>query len=560
MNLFSWLLRYSSRGILLAIAAGGISGAASAAMIGVLHTAINNPTSSMSRHALTWLFVTLWVMAPATRIGSAFLIGRFGHTAIHDIRMRISRGIISLPLIQLEKEGPERLLTVLTDDLAAITDALALIPIACMNTFVMLGCLVFLGWLSPVLLVAFLVVTMIGVAGYQIPFLWSMRWLRRAREQWDTLFLYFRGLTEGNKELKLNRQRRESFLSSLTASSWMLRDYTLKAMVTLSSASSWGQALAFALVGVLVFAAPPWIARSDAVLNGYVLILLYMIGPMQAILNSLPTVSRASIAVRNVESIGLSLSQLPAEVDADWDVGSVPAWRSLRLIDVTHAYPGDEPSLIFHTGPINLTIHPREVIFLTGGNGSGKTTLAKIIVGLYLPDGGQVLIDEERLGPDTQHRHRARFTAIFSDYFLFERLFGFEGPDLEERVKRYLAALGLERKVDVKGGALSTTRLSHGQRSRLALLTAYLEDREIYLFDEWASDQDPHFRDIFYRQLLPQLKLRGKTVIVVSHDQHYFDAADRVIQMVDGKIATDNRKQRAAAVEPGIKPTASRAT
>jgi putative ATP-binding cassette transporter len=170
--------------------------------------------------------------------------------------------------------------------------------------------------------------------------------------------------------------------------------------------------------------------------------------------------------------MGLSLARLATEADHPREAGSAAGWSSLHLVDVTHTYPGDEPALCFHTGPINLTIHPREITFITGGNGSGKTTLAKLIVGLYLPDGGKVLIDEVALGPATQLQHRARFSAIFSDYYLFERLFGFDGPDLDERVRRHLAQLGLEQKVEVERGVLSTTRLSQGQRSRPTWKTA----------------------------------------------------------------------------------------
>jgi len=70
------------------------------------------------------------------------------------------------------------------------------------------------------------------------------------------------------------------------------------------------------------------------------------------------------------------------------------------------------------------------------------------------------------------------------------------------------------------------------------LLTAYLEDRPIYVFDEWAADQDPHFKSVFYAQPLPDLKARGKTALVVTHDDRYFHSADRVIKLDYGKIVS----------------------
>ncbi|HLY79885.1 MAG TPA: cyclic peptide export ABC transporter, partial [Caulobacteraceae bacterium] len=469
-NLFTWLLRYSPGAMLASVLAGAIAGATGAAMLAVLNNAINHPGGPAARHEQAWLFAVLCVLAPAARIGSAVLIGRFGQSAIHDIRMRLSRAILAMPLIDLEKAGPERLLVVLTDDLGAMADALSLIPVACMNAFVVLGCLGFMGWLSPALMGAFLALAVIGVSGYRVPFHFGMRWQRRVRDEWDNLFIHFRGLTEGHKELKLHRERRQDFLDSLESSSQAVRGYSLKALLAMSGASSWGQALAFVLLGLLVFASPPRIAGGQAVLNGYVLTLLYMVGPIQSILNGLPSFGRAGVAVRRVEGLGLSLAQVPAEPAPAPGAGAGGSWRSLRLVDVVHTYPGEDPRLRFRTGPITLTLYPHEIVFLTGGNGSGKTTLAKLIVGLYLPDAGEVWIDDAALTTETQLRHRSHFTAIFSDYFLFERLFGFAGPDLDERVRGHLAHLGLEHKVDVQQGVFSTTRLSQGQRSRLALL------------------------------------------------------------------------------------------
>jgi putative ATP-binding cassette transporter len=106
--------------------------------------------------------------------------------------------------------------------------------------------------------------------------------------------------------------------------------------------------------------------------------------------------------------------------------------------------------------------------------------------------------------------------------------------------------------VKVEDGKLSTTDLSQGQRKRLALLTAYLEDRPIYLFDEWAADQDPHFKNVFYRELLPALRARGKTVFVISHDDRFYDVADRLIKLDYGKIVHDSRIDRVLPMEVAL--------
>jgi putative ATP-binding cassette transporter len=120
---------------------------------------------------------------------------------------------------------------------------------------------------------------------------------------------------------------------------------------------------------------------------------------------------------------------------------------------------------------------------------------------------------------------------------LFDNFLGLSNTNLDAQAQEYLSLLHLQHKVKVRNGALSTTAVSQGQRKRLALLTAYLENRPFYLFDEWAADQDPYFKNIFYTQLLPELKARGKTVLVISHDDKYFEVADRIIKLDYGKLA-----------------------
>ena len=143
-------------------------------------------------------------------------------------------------------------------------------------------------------------------------------------------------------------------------------------------------------------------------------------------------------------------------------------------------------------GPIDSTIRRGQIVFIIGGNGSGKTTLAKLISGLYLPESGQICLDGRPIDDANREAYRQLFSVVFDDAVIFESLWGLEAADLDERAQELLAAVELDHVVSVTNGVFSTTRLSRGQRKRLALVTAYLEDRPIYLFDEWAADQDPH--------------------------------------------------------------------
>src|SRR5690606_22888216 len=215
----------------------------------------------------------------------------------------------------------------------------------------------------------------------------------------------------------------------------------------------------------------------------------------------------------------------------------------LRLQGVTHRYFHESADELFALGPVNLNFAPGQIHFLVGGNGSGKTSLAKLIVGLYRPEEGQVLLNGQPVGDEGRDAYRQHFSAIFSDFHLFEQLLDAPGAELDAKGNALLAKLHLQHKVQVRQGAFTTRALSQGQRKRLALVVAYLEDRPFLVFDEWAADQDPLFKDVFYRTLLPELKAMGKTVLVISHDERYFDVADRLIRMENGQVMGADRGQ-----------------
>jgi putative pyoverdin transport system ATP-binding/permease protein len=249
---------------------------------------------------------------------------------------------------------------------------------------------------------------------------------------------------------------------------------------------------------------------------------------------------RAGVSLENVESLNLSLQEKVEEA-AKVEPAMAGKLESLELRGVTHTYYREQENSTFTLGPINAKVQAGEMVFLVGGNGSGKTTLAKLITGLYAPEGGEVRLNGQAVTSADREFYRQHFSAVFSDFFLFESLLGITIDDLQGSADRYLTQLQLNHKVEIKDGTLSTVDLSQGQRKRLALLTAYLEDRPFYVFDEWAADQDPEFKNVFYYKLLPELKARGKTVLVITHDDRYYSIADRIIKLEDGKLKYDER-------------------
>jgi putative ATP-binding cassette transporter len=543
VRLLSFLLRLS-KGIryarlrIAAIAVAGIvSGVASTSMIALITQIL---TGKGSRTALlTGLFITLCIVLPIFRFMSQMLLINLTQQSLLALRLRLSRSILAAPLRHLETIGPHRLLATLTTDIGTLVDSMAMIPVLVMHTAVVISCLVYLGWLNGVVLLEIAGFIVLGVVTYQLPVIRAVRHFIKARDLNNDLVKDVRALTEGTKELKMHQRRRWAFLQEMEKTAKKFQAESRSGFLVFTAASSWGQALFFVVLGLLVLLLPRLQPMDAKTLIGFTVILFQMMVPLEVVMSSLPNLGRALASARAVEEMGFSLEAETREKERGTELAPSASWGKLELNGVTHRYRRENEEESFLLGPIDLTFEPGELVFLVGGNGSGKTSLAKLLLGLYAPESGEIRFAGRTIDDSNREEYREHFSAVFSDFFVFETLLGLDASSLDDDARKYLQRLHLQQKVQVKDGELSTIQLSQGQRKRLALLTAYLEDRPLYLFDEWAADQDPIFKEIFYLQLLPELRSRGKTVLVISHDDHYFHVADRVLKLDYGKIEAD---------------------
>ena len=532
-------VRRSKTTLALVVVTGTIAGLGNTALIAIINTALFGEATP----GLMWSFIGLCALIPMSGAISNALLARLTARAGYEMRMRLCRQIISAPLRVLEEIGVHRLFAMLTDDIPTVTATISTLPPLFTQFGIVIGCLVYLGWLSPPLLLIVLAYMFVGIISYQFPLSRSVHYFRLLREEWDRLLKAMQSLTEGTKELKLHRPRRQEFIAKqLESALETMRRYVVRANTIGFAANQWGQILFLIFVGLILFAAPILLSVDRQTLTGYALTVLYMNSPLAAVLNTMPTLGRARIAFDKIKTLGLSLTEQPAEVNLSSEQATpTTAWSRLDLAGVTHMYKREGEPNNFTLGPLDLSFQAGEIVFLIGGNGSGKTTLAKLLAGLYAPESGEILLDGRSISAHNRDDYRQLFSAIFSDYYLFDSLLGIENQNLQQRVQEYLDRLQLSHKVQFKDGGLSTLDLSQGQRKRLALLTAYLEDRSLYIFDEWAADQDPTFKRVFYHQILPELKASGKTLIVISHDDRFYHLADRIIKLENGQLEYDKR-------------------
>lgn len=528
MKLLVMLVRYSWLGGLLSVTLGAISGVVSLRLITLIHAALGRPHAESFELAST--FALLCVVVMVTQVSSKCLLVRLSQSTAARLRFELCERILNAPLAGLEAVGKHRLLGTLIGDVNSIVGALAGLPNVAAQTMVLVAGIGYLATLSIPLAFCTVAVASLGVLSYLAGHRFANRYLRQAREDQDELLKQLRAMIRGVKELKGHYHRQVEFVDRvLVPVETAMRNNTITGQSIQGFAHSWGRLTLFVGIGLMIFVWPMLQKVDSPILTGYTLTILYLTFPLEGIVGWLPSMNRASIALQKIKSLGLLIDSPDAQVSPN----SPQSFATIEMQNVVYQY-GSPDGEGFAVGPLNLNVNAREVLFIAGGNGSGKTTLAKLLTGLYLPSAGSVLLDGHAIDDRDRADFRQLFSTVFVEGNLFDRLLGIDVTPAE--ITQWCELLGISNKVDLETGLLLTDELSRGQHKRLALLVACLDNRPVFVFDEWAAEQDPGFKDVFYLQILPELKSRGRTVVAITHDDRYFFAADRVVTLTDGRI------------------------
>ncbi|CAB3726554.1 cyclic peptide export ABC transporter [Paraburkholderia rhynchosiae] len=543
MRLIVALLKRSRGSFAIALVACVLNGIASVLLVATLSRALSQPGAADMSLALR--FALCAVTALVTRVITGVLFARLSQDTMAQLRGHVARRVAEAELRDVERIGAAPVQSVLTDDATNVSMLFFALPNLVMHGSIVFGCLGYLAWLSwPVCLVAVAAI-LVGSLGYHAGDKRAIASLEAAGRSQDKLFGYLGALFTGAKELKLHQARSRQFVDGQLGSAIdEVRDHRRRAFSAYAVGVGWIVFLFYVFLGVATFWPALGIDAGAPSASGYVVVFLFMLLPLDGLLNNVPTLNAARVSLDRIEKLMGEFSALRTAPPPDENASHAP-YRTLTFRNVTHSYFHERDERMFRVGPVDLTFTPGELVFIVGGNGSGKTTLAKVLTGLYEPEDGTIELDGKPIGLAERAAYRQRFTAVFNDFHLFDALLGIVDPNdasraqADARANALVAKLALDHKVQVLNGAFSTRALSTGQRKRLALVVAYLEDRPLYLFDEWAADQDPQFKAVFYEQLLPELRSRGKTVLVISHDDRYFHLADRVLKLDNGSIVSE---------------------
>ncbi|AOM80156.1 cyclic peptide export ABC transporter [Pedobacter steynii] len=491
-------------------------------------------TSSLNTDAdLKYFYFYYLLMALLYLMGRRYVqiqLIRFSRGLTYNLRIELVGKILGTSHQKFEKIPRGNIYTSLNDDVGVIGESTNVFIILITNFITAIGAFIYLASIAfwATLITVCLVVIILIV--YYFAGNSTNVYFEQARNSQNIFMNLTSDMIEGFKEISLQKGKKQEYQGRVSDAAQYYKEKIVTASIRFVNVSLIGETLLIIVLGVVAFGFPKMFPSIQVyTISSFVVILLYLIGPINSILSSIPALLQVRIAWNRIQefikTIPVNNKEVQEMLPVDKNIQHIAAHQ------LTFAYQSDNGE--FSVGPINLEINKGEIIFIIGGNGSGKTTLAKLLTGLYTPTSGEVRINGKAINPALLGEY---YSAIFSPAYLFDTLYNVDLDHKREKIDSYLKTLGLEGKVSIIENRFSTLELSGGQKKRLALLQCYLEDSPIYLFDEWAADQDPDYRKFFYRNLLPEMRAQGKIVIAITHDDHYFDVADKVLKMDMGQL------------------------
>jgi putative ATP-binding cassette transporter len=516
------------------LASVGLSGAATAIMMAVVNTVADLPPDMSVDWNRLVQFVLCVILALSTRAYALNLTAVLSERTVERVRSRTA-GLIR----RSELDGIERIgMVKVYDTIARETTVVSSSGVVIVHSMIMMVALV----LAAVYVATLSVLSFVVIVGLLCAWVYFYKLSQRhsrgalvdATVAESRFFELLSHLLYGFKEVKLHGARGDDLEGvHLQPAS---RDAELKRVVAarrFNSGMTVSYTVTYTLLGAAAFVLPQHLDSARTAMK-VVYIVIFMFTTLEAVTRALPLLAKIELALDNLDALDASLAKAarePSEFVAD----PPASFRSIELDGIVYSHRRPDGAASFTLGPCDLVIRPGETIFVVGGNGSGKSTLTRLLAHLYQADAGTIRWDGVAVDSSNAPAYRNLFSAVYADFHLFDRLYGMDGVD-PALVRRLLADVGLADKTDYVDGRFTNIELSTGQRKRLALVVALVEDRPIYVLDELSADQDLLFRRRYYEEFLPVLKARGKTLIVVSHDERYFAGADRLIVMQDGRF------------------------
>ncbi len=515
-----------------------IIGVTNALVLVFIHDVTQAQDQEEGTFRLLMLFVLCVTVFTVTKKAVNTWLTKYVQQAIFQLRVRILDKIRHSSLRGFESLDRSQLINAISENTLVIVEGTKHLGEGVPAGIMLICSFIYIAIISmPALLIV-----VICVAGAAVV-IWSFNRsvgddVGKAMQKEDEFLNAFHQFLDGFKELKMDRRKSgDLFENYLERSSREGSELNTKAAISILNTDIYTYVFFYILLASVLFILPKLTQTSPDETLSITTILLFLLGNGTVFVQALPNITKTDLAIKNITRLEEALDDIetdtPLETANPWAEADV--FGDIHVRNLYFSYSGPKQEQVFSVHVDQLTIKKGEILYIQGGNGSGKSTLLKLLTGLYHPAVGDIDCGGIPVSQSNLQHYRECFSIIFTDFHLFDRLYGIEDVD-EAAVTRLLGQMHLAEKTRFAEGRFQNLNLSTGQRKRLALLVAMLEDRHVCVFDEVAADQDPPFRKYFYEVLLKELKAAGKTIIAVTHDDRYFHTGDRVLKMEYGRL------------------------
>lgn len=458
---------------------------------------------------------------------SLYSSAKLTNKIILDLRLRVQEYILNSDYHDIELIGNNALYSINNDDINKIERYADTLPRIIINIFTISLIIIymfFLDWKETIIFILAAIGTFLVFALLQEKL--KERY-ERSRKMMDRLMGNINSLISGIRELSVSAHLRKQFFlldSVPTLTAYHEQQISKSKYEQLSISWFWISFYAIIAISVIILQDQHIEHKMK-----FVIPLLMIFGPMTMIMSMISVFYSAKVAMDKIRGLQIKKSIVVGK--------NIAEFKSAKMSALEYVYHNADNEKGFTVGPFNFTLEPGKVIFVIGGNGSGKSTLTRLITCLYKQTSGEIIVNGKAIidRVDTL-RYQSYWGVIYQTPHIFSMVLAIDLAKKKDELSRYLELFELKDKIELNGNTfMNVEKLSYGQKKRLGLMLALLEDKPIYLFDEWAADQDPHFRKMFYVTILPELKSRGKAIIAVTHDDEYFDMADELIKLRSGQ-------------------------
>lgn len=469
---------------------------------------------------------------------------------IDGLRLRLLDAVRATEFHEIEQIGRAQIFGSLSREAQVLSQSAPNIIVAIQAAILLTASMIYMFFLSKTAFLLMLAFTILGVGFHLSRSRKTSVHIHEATQNDNTLIEGFSDIMDGFREVKLNRARSDELCEAISGAS--NRSSGSRTLVHTLNAHDFvlSQMTFFGLTGLMVFIVPAFATTDSKTIAMTTTATLFMLGPVGALVGGFPMFNNANAAAKRILELEARLlaGREPTELPGDLD--TFAGFKEIRIEGLAYAYPAPAGEATFSVGPNSLDIRRGDCIFITGGNGSGKTTFVNLLLTLMPAGSGRITVDGEVVIRDNLSAYRNLFSVIFADNHLFKTLYGVP-PFTPQKAEELLAEMEILHKVQIHDNRYTSTELSGGQRKRIALVTAQLEQKPILVLDEWAADQDPLFREKFYRQIIPGLQALGCTIIAITHDDKYFDVANRRYHMDQGMLKLVSPRKTRPATSKG---------